>query len=206
MEVKTILTLLSILVIFAGIYAIYASFKNLHKNYSHRRLKHKLIQKILGVNGARVFYAILGMGLIVFGTFILFLLFIKPKLGNEFNNRTDKFLLVSKTINHNGYSMISSTTCNFEQLNHTIEIKGKNELNKYIKASFKNNYLDKVPDIVWEMKNLRVIDFTYNNITQIDIDKLSKMDSLKTLILRNNPISSEEIKKIKEKTGIKVIY
>ena len=206
MEPKTIIILIAIIAIIAGIYSIYASIKNTHKNHSQRRLKHRIIQKILGVNGARIFYGILGFGLFIFGVIILFQILIKPKLGNEYNNRTNKFILVSKTINKNGYSLSSSTTLNFEQLNRTIQIKGKDELNKYVQASFKNNYLDEVPEIVWKMKNLRVIDFTYNNIAQIDINKLSKMDSLKTIILTNNPISKEKINEIKEKTDIKIIY
>ena len=206
MEPKTILTLLSIFAILIGVYSIYASIKNTHKNHSQRKLKHRLIQKILGINGARFFYGILGFGFIILGVFILFQSYIKPDLGNEYNNKTDKFVLVSKTINNDGYTMKSKTHTTLEQLKSTIKIIGNEKLNEYVQVSFKNNYINKVPDIIWEMKNLNFIDLTYNNISELNIEKIIKMDSLKTIILKENPISEEKIKEIREKTNIEIKY
>jgi len=206
MEPKTILSLLSIFAILAGVYSIYASIKNTHKNHSQRKLKHRMIQKILGINGARFFYGILGFGLIIFGVFILFQYYIKPNLGNEYNNKTDKFILVSKTINNDGYTIQSNTHTTLEQLKNKIKIIGDEKLNEFVQVSFKNNYINKVPDIIWKMKNLKFIDLTYNNISELNIEKIKNMDSLKTIILRENPISEEKIKEIREKTNVEIKY
>ncbi|MBO0589914.1 hypothetical protein I2486_00705 [Cellulophaga sp. E16_2] len=72
MEPKTVILLLALIALLAGIYTIYASIKNKHKKYAHRQLKHRIIQNVLGVAGARIFYGFLGIGLIIFGGFILF--------------------------------------------------------------------------------------------------------------------------------------
>jgi len=206
MEPKTILIIISTVAILAGIYAIYASIKNTHKNHSQRRLKHRLVQKILGINGARIFYGFLGSGLIAFGIFMLFQFLVKPKLGQEYNNKTNKFVLVSKTTTNDQYIMNSSITTTLDQLQSSIKVLGKEKLYEYVEVSFKDNYLESIPEITWEMKNLEVIDLTYNNIHEIDINKISGMEKLKTIILTNNPISSEKIEEIKTKTNLEIKY
>ena len=204
MTPKSIIVILSIIVIIAGIYSIYASIKNTHQNHSQRKFKHRMIQKILGINGARVFYGFLGAGLIVFGLFMLFQFFVKPNLGNEYNNKTDKFVLISNTISNDKFIMTSSLTTTLEQLKSSIKIVGNAKLDEYVQIDFNNNYLDNLPDIVWQMKNLKTINLTNNNISDLDIDKISKMDSLKTIDLTNNPISIEKINEIRANTTVDI--
>ncbi|MFW2375202.1 leucine-rich repeat domain-containing protein [Cellulophaga baltica 4] len=206
MEPKTVILLLAIIALLAGGYTIYASIKNKHKDYSHRKLKHRIIQNVLGVDGARIFYGFLGIGLIIFGGFILFQFYVKPNLGNEYNNKTDQFTLVSKTLSTGDYTMTSSTTSTLKQLETSLKITGEEKLQDYVSADFSNNYLNQIPEIVWKMKNLKRIDFTYNNITEIDLTQLSKMDSLTTIILSNNPISIAKIKTLKETTNLEIIH
>ncbi|WP_165749044.1 DUF308 domain-containing protein [Cellulophaga sp. Z1A5H] len=172
MEPKTVILLLAIIAIFAGIYTIYASIKNKHKDYSHRKLKHRIIQNVLGVAGARIFYGFLGIGLVLFGLFMLFQFYVKPNLGNEYNNKTDQFTLVSKTLSTEDYTMTSSTTSTLKQLDITLSVIGEEKLKDYVSADFSNNYLNQIPEVVWKMKNLKRIDFTYNNITEIDLKQL----------------------------------
>ncbi len=206
MEIRTTITLLSIVAILAGVYSIYASIKNTHKNHSQHRAKHRIIQNVLGINGARIFYGLLGFGLILFGLFILFQSYVKPKLGNEYNNKTDKFILVSETVTVDGFSVSSNLTTTLKQLNNSIKILGKSELDKYVQVSFRNNYLEKIPDLVWEMKNLKAIDLTFNNISKLDVKKLSKMEKLKVINLSNNPISKKSIEILKKETNIEIKY
>ncbi|WP_282117344.1 leucine-rich repeat domain-containing protein [Cellulophaga baltica] len=206
MEPKTVILLLAIIALLAGGYTIYASIKNKHKDYSHRKLKYRIIQNVLGVDGARIFYGFLGIGLIIFGGFILFQFYVKPNLGNEYNNKTDQFALVSKTLSTGDYTMTSSTTSTLKQLETSLKITGEEKLQDYVSADFSNNYLNQIPEIVWKMKNLKRIDFTYNNITEIDLTQLSKMDSLTTIILSNNPISIAKIKTLKETTNLEIIH
>lgn len=206
MKVKTGFILVAIFSILAGNYAIYASYKNTHKNYSQKKLKHRLVQNILGINGARVLYGFLGLGLILFGTFILFQFFVTPKLGNEYNNKTNEFIISSRTINKEGYTLNSNIITNLNQLKSRIKFGGEEQLNKYVKISFKNNYLEEIPQIVWKMKNLKTIDLTYNKIVNLNIEQISKMDSLKIIVLKNNPITKENIDKLRKKTSIEIRY
>lgn len=205
MELETIFTLIIIFALIAGFYAIYGSVKNIHKNHSNR-LKHRLIEQIMGVDGARVFYAIIGFGLIVFGLLLLFQIHIKPNLGHEYNNKTDRFVLVMRVTDYGGRGGRGTLITTLQQLEKNIEILGEEKLDTYVQADFTNNYLRQVPDIVWEMKNLEVIDLTYNNISDLEIDKLSKMTQLKTIILTHNPISKEKIEELKVKTKIEFKY
>ncbi len=204
MEPKTILILVAIVSIFAGAYAIYGSIKNTHKNHSHRRLKNRTIQQLLGVDGARIFYGILGTGLLVFGLLFFFNLVVAPMLGDEYNNKTDEIVLVSKTTYSGNFSGQSTTYTTVEKLRGTTEIMGNNYLDDFIKISFKDNYRESLPDIVWEIKNVEIIDLTNNKISEIDSDKLSSLEHLKTLILTNNPISSEKIEEIRTNTVLEV--
>lgn len=93
-----------------------------------------------------------------------------------------------------------------EQLKTIIEMMGEVQYDKYIEVSFKNNYINKIPDFIWEIKNLELIDLTSNNINELDIKSLSKMRHLKTIILTNNPIAKEKVKNIREKTNLEIQY
>jgi Immunity protein 17 len=63
-------TILAIFLILSGLFSLASSYFNWDWYYNNHRAR--LIVAIFGRTGARIFYAILGLGLLVFGVLTLF--------------------------------------------------------------------------------------------------------------------------------------
>ena len=199
MEPRTILNLVCVFAILFGAYIILASVKNWHKNHSHRRLKARIVQYVLGVDGARVFYGIIGAGMILFGLVVLFQMHVKPLLGEKINNKTDQITLSLIMPNASAdYEMTVSEITNFARLKENVRIMGEEQLLKYSTISLRDNYLKEIPEMVWKMENLKSLDLTNNEIESISIQNLQRLPKLESIILDGNHISEENLREIRE--------
>ncbi len=59
------------------------------------------------------------------------------------------------------------------------------------------NQLTQLPSQIGELKNLQTLDLTYNQLTILPV-KIANLTALQTLNLQGNPISEQEIAKIRQ--------
>ena len=178
---------------------------NLYNKFKPRKAIGKLIREILGERGSQIWLIFVAITLFLLpGLYLSYLHYIKPNLPEEYSNKTDTVVLrhiMKATKIDDGWitsAPISWTTVDKikDQLRYT-------NLDSYDSISFKDNYLDELPDFVWNMKNLKSLYLKNNKIIVLPIEKI-KTSEIKTIYITGNPISNENINQIKN-LGITII-
>ena len=93
-----------------------------------------------------------------------------------------------------------------ELFENGLKNKDESYFLQYSEANFENNYRTSVPDFVWEMKHLRILDLTNNKLKNIPFDEIKSMDSLNTIILTGNPLDKNEVEKLRSETALDVKF
>ena len=71
---------------------------------------------------------------------------------------------------------------------------------------WQNTAIGAVPEEVYKCTRLQTLDLSHNAIKRLDVSGLQKMKSLRELYLNGNPISDDELTKIRQALpGVKVI-
>ncbi len=192
-----LITFISLIPLLLGIFILIVAIK-IRKGFTPRRPLAKLIRRVLGEKGTRIFAGIVGVGLILYGgSFFISMNHIDFPSAKE--KKSDKVWIVkiSVTGSDTTKSYISTP---IDMLEHAYNYPNLN----FVSISFKNNYIKEVPDVVWDMINLKKINLTNNQITALPIEKIKKLKKLQTIILINNPISESELIKIRKELDLNI--
>ena len=166
---------------------------------------HRAIFDSFGDKGIRAYVFIAGGIVITIGFFI-------ASLSGEINLDTSNYSQNKPYINFTG---LVKNPMNPDQLMEgSISTVGDiramllREEDKYIlKAEVINASLKKVPNKVWNMKNLKELDLSKNKLKQINKDSLKQLNSLERLTLSGNPIPPQFIQELGEELpGVNIIF
>ncbi|KAL4239879.1 Leucine rich repeat [Mactra antiquata] len=67
------------------------------------------------------------------------------------------------------------------------------ELKELTVLDISHNKFDSLPSVIYDCTKLTTIIASYNKITYVDVERLGKMESLKTIDLRDNPLTTNII-------------
>ena len=185
---------------------IYKAFKGWDKNYVPHKLSARIIREIVGYNGTRVLVGAIG---VVFAL-IPVLIFSDKVLGisppERLTAKSDIiFITATPDQNRSIYAVGGDRSGNLQSITDNIKYSPKEIRDTYIKISFRNNYLDDLPLITFNLQNLEEIDLGNNDIENLPIDKLKSLKKLRKIIVTNNPISPENLKELKQLQNVKII-
>lgn len=208
MEFKIFIILFLTFCFSYGVYFIYKAFNGWNKNYVPHKLSAQAVREVVGYDGTRVIVGIIG---VVF-TLIPTLIFANKVLGISFPDRWTSgtntiFITVEpdKSIDSDIYSLPGELAVEMQSLNDHIKYSPQARKDEYVKISFRNNYLNYLPLIIFDLQNLKEIDLTNNDIESLPIEKIKSLKKLRKLILTNTSISPENLKQLKQLHYIKVI-
>jgi len=206
MESKTVFIFVSLLPFLFGVFIIIAAIKNWGKGMTPKKMLYRVIRELIGEKGTRVFGGIVGVGLILYGLFIFSSMYLDYNPFSQKNRLTDKITLEKKITQEGGTTISSSLFGTVSEIQTDISAKGDSELGKFTKISFKNNYRDNIPKIVWKMKNLEIIDLTNNNIKRLPIEEIKKLKKLKQIIVTGNNIDTDNIDSLSNQLKLEIKY
>jgi len=201
----TLLIIIGIVLFLTGGYLILTALKNWHSDYVPKRFFARAIKESLSPTAYRYFQGIFGSVIIITVLSLAYIEFIKPKISkNKTNIITVKYSdgtgkALSFMGSSDGSSIVTLSTTN-EKINRI-----KHEFELFDSISFKDNYIREFPDFIFEMKNLEVINFTNNDLSDLPVSKIKNLKELRKIILVNNPIDSFRINKIKKELDIEII-
>ncbi|TDO94539.1 leucine-rich repeat domain-containing protein [Flavobacterium sp. 245] len=206
MGFKIFIILFLTFVFLYGAYFIYKAFKGWDNSYVPHKTSARIIREIVGYDGTRFIMGIIGF---VFAL-IPALIFSNKVLGinppERLTSKSDIIFLTAEPDENRGiYAPGGDRSGNLQSITDNIKYNSQEIRNTYIKISFKNNYLDALPLIIFDLQNLEEIDLENNDIENLPIDQLKNLKKLRKIILTNNPISSENLKQIKQLQNVKVI-
>ncbi|NMH87711.1 hypothetical protein [Flavivirga algicola] len=202
---ETIIYFLLGIGLFLLIIGIFYRKWNLFKILKPRKAIGRFIRDMLGERGSQIWVLFVAFTFFLFpGLYLSYLHYIKPQLPPEYSQKTDKialrYVIEPKKID-DGWT----TSAPIEWTTVDI-IKGKlsyTNLDSYDSISFRDNYLNKLPDFVWNMKNLKSLNLENNKISVLPIKKVKKSNINKIYII-GNPITNENVNQIKD-LGITII-
>lgn len=162
-----------------------------------------MVRAVLGEEGYRYFVGILGSVFIVASLGLAFIVVGGKSLLRSGESKTDKINIAIFSADPNAASSLMTTE---SQLKMRYDILGERELDTYQKISFRNNYRNTLPDILWKMRNLESIDLTNNKFTELPLEEFAKLPKLSQLILDDNPIEEKYMEQIRSTlAGIQVV-
>ncbi len=132
------------------------------------------------------------------GLYLSYLQYLKPHLPAEYRQKTDYIALrhIMKP-NKIDDEWIRSATITWTTIDKIKDRLRYSDLDSYDSISFRDNYLDELPDFVWDMKNLKSLYLKNNKIETLPIEKI-KNTGIKTIYIIGNPFTKENINKIKQ--------
>lgn len=199
-------TLLLTVFFLMGIFFVFKSRKGWNQNYVPSKFLARIIKEAVGYNGTRFLVGLVGAILII----IPMLIFANQVLGISLPHRaTSKsnivFIAAKPDENRSLYSPGGDRYGDLQSITDHIKYSNPEIRNTYFKISFKDNYLNELPLITFELQNLEEIDLCNNDIEYLPIDKLKSLKKLRKIILTNNPVSPENLNQIKQLQHIQII-
>ncbi|WP_258098426.1 leucine-rich repeat domain-containing protein [Marinoscillum pacificum] len=184
------LFIVSTLPFLLGLFILVISIKNI-KAKKPTKLSSILIRKLLGETGTRIFAGIVGIAMMIFG-FNFFMEINQFKFPGHDKKKTNIVVMTRQKIINASTTASSSRRMTLPELQKEYKYAGNSLIAEFTSISFKNNYIKKLPDFAWSMKELEEIDLTNNEFTSLPKEQLASLPKLKTLILTGNPIDSTE--------------
>lgn len=197
------LFIVSTLPFLLGLFILIISIKNI-KAKKPTKLSSIIIRKLLGETGTRIFAGIAAIAMMIFG-FNFFMKINEFKFPGHDKKKTNIVVMTKQKIIDANTTSYSSRRMTLPELKKEYKYAGNSLIADYTSISFKNNYIKKLPDFVWSMKELEEIDLTNNKITSLPKEQLASLPKLKTLILTGNPIDSTESFLIKNNRQFEII-
>jgi hypothetical protein len=191
-----------ITVLFAlGIYALQGAIRHSFKDVESKTPKARLVRSLLGETGFRYFIGLIGVVFIAAALFATVTLGFGVDIGGH---KTDwvEIVVMPDSLDTNG----SRLSAKMSSLRMKYQYKGDAEFQKYQRVSFRNHYMDKLPDLLWKMTNVESIDLSNNDFEELPLEQLSKLTKLKTLVLDGNPMEPGYVDQVRTKLpGVEVI-
>ena len=207
MKDSTVITLLIAFFFLLGLYCLYMAVKDKLRHRPARRPLHRLARSIWGYTGERIYTGLVGVAFMGVACFFLFHMHLKPLLGEKYNKKTESITLYGPTIYDVDSTIVKHPTmygASFKHLNSKQKRLGDDFLLEYEVIKFTYNYLPEIPEIVWKMKNLKVINLAKNEVTHIPIDKIKSLQYLETIVVTDNPLDSLNLLELKTLDGIRI--
>ena len=197
--------LLTIFFLF-GIFLFYASCKGWNRNYVPHQRSARILKYAIGYNGTRFFTGLIASVLILIPTLIFFNKVVEIKAPKRMTSKSELVFLTPNNANNQDKSIhIGDRSGDLNIITEHIKYSRPEIRDNYIKVSFKDNYLDKLPTFIFKLQNLEEIDLTNNDIETLPINQIKNLKKLRKIILTNNPISSENLNQIKQLHYIKIV-
>ncbi|MDO5979261.1 hypothetical protein [Flavivirga spongiicola] len=197
MEPTYVIYIISIIFTGIGLWILFYVFKKWNPNYVPRKITAKIIRNLFGSKGSRIFSGIMGTIILIFGIGLFYLE--STRESRHLSNKEKTYIKTDNIqITQHSDNSILHTTLKIEQ--QKISRIGKDHLKNYKTISFDGNGLENIPNIIWDMTNLRILDLSNNELTEIHQykDKIQKFEELNLIILDNNPMDSLYVKKINQ--------
>ncbi|MEJ0029535.1 MAG: hypothetical protein WDO15_03850 [Bacteroidota bacterium] len=183
-----------------GIYALQGAIRHSFKDVESKTGKARLVRSLLGETGFRYFIGAIGVAFIVAALFATVTLGFGVDIGGDRTDRVEIHIMPDST------STGSLLTATMPQLKMKYQYMGDAEFQKYQQVSFRNHYMDKLPDLLWKMTNVESIDLSNNDFQELPLQDLAKLTKLKKLVLDGNPIEPAYLEQIRSKLpGVEVI-
>lgn len=196
--------LLTIFFLF-GIFLFYSAYKGWNKNYVPHKHSARIVKEAIGYNGTRFVVGLIGSILILIPT----LIFLNKVAGIEPPKKMTRSELIFLTPNNDNNQDKSihfgDTTGDLNIITEHVKYAPREIRDNYIKVSFKDNYLDELPQFIFKLQNLQEIDLTNNDIENLPIEQLKSLKKLRKIILTNNPVSPENLNQIKQLQYIQIV-
>jgi hypothetical protein len=184
-----------------GIYALQGAIRHSFKDVESKTGRARLVRSLLGETGFRYFIGAIGVAFIAAALFATVTLGFGVNVGGDKTDWVDIEMMPDST-NFTGTRM----SAKMGSLRTKYQYMGDAEFQKYVRVSFSNHYLDKLPDLLWKMTNIEVLDLTNNDFEELPLDELSKLTKLKKLTLDGNPMEPAYVEQVRAKLpGVEVI-
>lgn len=197
MKPEFILYGISIIFLSIGVYALYYSIKKWNPDYVPRKATARLIRNILGSKGSKIFSGIIGVGLMIFGIGLGYLTLTKD------SRKANKNYTDSEWVEYTNHSQGITARIKEKDLRKSMTRASDFQKGNYKTISFNGMGLKKVPEYVWDMTGLSVLDLSNNNIKTLDEpeNQWIKFEELNLIVLDNNPMDSLEVQRLYKKIG-----
>jgi Leucine-rich repeat (LRR) protein len=172
---------------------------NLFNRLKPRKPIAKFIREILGERGSQIWIFFISITFFLLpGLYLSYLQYVRPHLPAEYSQKTDGIALrhIMKP-NKIDDGWIRSAPITWTTVDKIKDQLRYSDLDSYDSISFKDNYLDELPNFVWNMKNLKCLYLKNNKIKVLPIEKIKNTD-IKTIYIMGNPFTDENIHQIKE--------
>ncbi|MGK0365158.1 MAG: hypothetical protein ACI85O_002223 [Saprospiraceae bacterium] len=206
MNERYLLIFLFVMSVLTVIIAVFGGFKST-KGHT---LKQKAINKTLGSTGQNFFYGLIGL---VFSLFLGYMIFRKylPSFSSEVQKvqyEVDSNLLIDLTFrtNSNGetYNMSHESASNLQPYGY---VQMHFDASSLIKIDYSKCQLTEAPLELKNCKDVEVVNFRGNRLTNIPESLMKSLPKLKELNLESNPIDSLEVTRMREKyEEVMIIY
>jgi hypothetical protein len=189
-----------------GIFLFYASYKGWNKNYVPHKRSARILKEVIGYNGIRVVTGLIGSILILIPSLIFFNKVIGIKAPKRMTSKSELVFLTPNNDNDQDKSIhFGDRSGDLNLITEHIKYSSPEIRDNYIRVSFKDNYLEEVPEIIFKLQNLEEIDLTNNDIESLPINQIKSLKKLRKIILINNPISPENLNQIKQLQYIQIV-
>lgn len=194
MEFETFMNFFFSFMSILSVYLIYKAIKGWDPNYKPGKLTARVIRAALGYKGSRIFTGV--MGSLLLALWITMLLLTNTSFRPSFADKTDMFEITCGT----GFA-----ANNIENVNNLNYGAGAYKREQITGLSFKNNYLKEVPEVVWNIENLKILNLANNKIKKIDLEGIRKLKQLDTLIITGTPIAEDNLQQISSTMNVHIV-
>lgn len=189
-----------------GIFFFYSAFKGWNKNYVPQKRSARILKDAIGYNGTRFITGLIGSVLLLIPILIFSNKVMGIKMPKRITAKSELVFLTPNNANNQDKSIhFGDRSGNLNSITDHIKYSSPEIRDNYIKVSFKDNYRDELPEIIFKLENLEEIDLTNNDIVNLPTDKIKSLKKLRKIILTNNPVSPENLNQIKQLQYIQII-
>ncbi len=178
---------------------------NIYYKFKPRTTIQRFFSELLGERGSQIWIMFIAITLFLLpAAYLSYVHYIKPKLPAEYSQKTEDIALrhiVKSNRSHDGW--IISAPVEWTTVNHIQQRLSYTDLHIYDSISFRDNYLEELPDFIWKMSNLKHLNLKNNKIISLPIETIKK-SPLSHIYITGNPIDKNNLIELKS-LGITIV-